>query len=335
MLVPESIQRSCRYRQRCRKEYKQMFERILVPLDGSKRSERAIPVAARIARAATGTVILVQVTELPSDFFTEGKYPSQMYPGDLIEEGKALAANYLDNVSKQSELVGLKTETRVEHGDAAQSIRAATEPLGVDLIVMCSHGYTGFKRWALGSVAQKIIPHSSVPVLVLRDGGPTLSVKPLYALVALDGSPMSEEVLAPVIQLMAALAPSEEKTLHLTHVVELPLTYGRIGIHAYVNQMKEEAKRLSQGYLAAVAERLTHGDVPGLTVTTSIAVNVDVAEALVQMATHGRSGLQRLLMGSMTDHVMSATKLPMLVVHPSGQSKQARANNEQRVGVTS
>ncbi len=328
-----------------------MFERILVPLDGSKRSERAIPVAARIARAATGTVILVQVTELPSDFFTEGKYPSQMYPGDLIEEGKALAANYLDNVSKQSELVGLKTETRVEHGDAAQSIRAATEPLGVDLIVMCSHGYTGFKRWALGSVAQKIIPHSSVPVLVLRDGGPTLSVKPLYALVALDGSPMSEEVLAPVIQLMAALAPSEEKTLHLTHVVELPLTYGRIGIHAYVNQMKEEAKRLSQGYLAAVAERLTHGDVPGLTVTTSIAVNVDVAEALVQvaqqqllagghfdlvaMATHGRSGLQRLLMGSMTDHVMGATKLPMLVVHPSGQSKQARANNEQRVGVTS
>jgi len=328
-----------------------MFERILVPLDGSKRSERAIPVAARIARAATGTVILVQVTELPSDFFTEGKYPSQMYLGDLIEEGKALAANYLDNVSKQSELVGLKTETRVEHGDAAQSIRAATEPLGVDLIVMCSHGYTGFKRWALGSVAQKIIPHSSVPVLVLRDGGPTLSVKPLYALVALDGSPMSEEVLAPVIQLMAALAPSEEKTLHLTHVVELPLTYGRIGIHAYVNQMKEEAKRLSQGYLAAVAERLTHGDVPGLTVTTSIAVNVDVAEALVQvaqqqllagghfdlvaMATHGRSGLQRLLMGSMTDHVMSATKLPMLVVHPSGQSKQARANNEQRVGVTS
>jgi len=328
-----------------------MFERILVPLDGSKRSERAIPVAARIARAATGTVILVQVTELPSDFFTEGKYPSQMYPGDLIEEGKALAANYLDNVSKQSELVGLKTETRVEHGDAAQSILAATEPLGVDLIVMCSHGYTGFKRWALGSVAQKIIPHSSVPVLVLRDGGPTLSVKPLYALVALDGSPMSEEVLAPVIQLMAALAPSEEKTLHLTHVVELPLTYGRIGIHAYVNQMKEEAKRLSQGYLAAVAERLTHGDVPGLTVTTSIAVNVDVAEALVQvaqqqllagghfdlvaMATHGRSGLQRLLMGSMTDHVMGATKLPMLVVHPSGQSKQARANNEQRVGVTS
>ena len=327
-----------------------MFSRILVPLDGSDRAEQAIPVAARIARAANGTVILVQVTTFPSNFFTEGKYPSQIYSEDLIEEGKALAANYLENVSKKPELVDLKTETRVEYGDAAQSILAAVEPLEVDLIVMCSHGYTGFKRWALGSVARKIIPHSSVPVLVLRDGGSTLVAKPVYALVALDGSPVSEEVLAPVIQLMAALAPSEEKTLHLTHVVELPLTYGRIGIHAYVNQMREEAKHLSQGYLAAVAERLTHGDVSGLTVTTSLAVNVDVAEALVQvvqqqllagghfdlvaMATHGRSGLQRLLMGSMTDHVMSATKLPMLVVHPSGQSKQARANNEQ-VGATS
>lgn len=327
-----------------------MFTRILVPLDRSARAEQAVPIAARIARSATGTIILVQVTELPSDFFTEGRYPSQMYPDDLIEEVKALAANYLDNVSKKPELVGLKTETRVEHGDAAQSILAAVEPLGADLIVMCSHGYTGFKRWALGSVAQKIIPHSSVPVLVLRDGGPTLSAKPVYALVALDGSPMSEEVLAPVTQLMAALAPSEEKTLHLTHVVELPLTYGRIGMHEYANQMREEAKRLSQAYLAAVAQRLTHRGVPGLTVTTSLAVNVDVAEALMQvaqqqlragghfdlvaMATHGRSGLQRLLMGSVTDHVMSATKLPMLVVHPSGQSKQAHVSDEQRVGVT-
>jgi len=53
---------------------------------------------------------------------------------------------------------------------------------------------------------------------------------------------------------------------------------------------------------------------------------------LVAMATHGRSGLQRLLMGSVTDHVMSATHLPMLVVHSSVQSKQAQVSNEQRVG---
>lgn len=326
-----------------------MFTRILVPLDGSERAEQAVPVAACIAREARGTVILVQVTGLPSNFFTEGKYPSQMYSDHMIEEGKARASNYLETVGKKPELEGLKTEVRVEFGDAAQSILAAVEPLGADLIVMCSHGYTGFKRWALGSVAHKIIPHCSVPVLVLRDGGPTLSAKPeVYALVALDGSPMSEEVLAPVIQLVAALAPSEQKTLHLTHVVELPMTYGGVRMSAYVEQMREEAKRRSHAYLAAIAQRLTKDDAPGLTVTTSLAVNVDVAEALVQvaeqellggghfdlvaMATHGRSGLQRLLMGSVTDHMMSATNLPMLVVPSSGQRKQAQVSNEPQVG---
>lgn len=260
-----------------------MFKRILVPLDGSDRAERAIPLAARIAREARGTVILARVTELPNNFLAEGKYPSQVYSDDLIEEGEALVANYLDNVSKLPELADLKTETHIEYGDATQSILAAVESLDIDLIVMCSHGRSGFKRWALGSVARKIIPHSSVPVLVLRDGGPALVAKPLNVLVALDGSPLSEEVLIPVTQLAAALAPSAHKTLHLTRVVGLPLTYGRAGLNAHLDQLREEAKRLSRTYLAAIAERLTNEDIPGLTVTTSIAVNVDVAEALVQV----------------------------------------------------
>jgi nucleotide-binding universal stress UspA family protein len=82
-------------------------------------------------------------------------------------------------------------------------------------------------------------------------------------------------------------------------------------------------------------------------VTTAVVVNVDVAEALVQvadqelfsggqfdlmaMATHGRSGLPRLLLGSVTEHLMNATHLPMLVVHPSGQGKPARKDEWQIV----
>jgi nucleotide-binding universal stress UspA family protein len=327
-----------------------MFTRILVPLDGSDRALQAVPVAARIAREAHGTVILLQATELSSNILTEGKYPSQMYPDDLAEEGRALAANYLYNMSKMPVLADVKVEIRVEFGDAAQSILEAVEPLDVDLIVMCSHGYSGFKSWALGSVVRKIIPHSSVPILALRDGGPTLAAKPIYALVALDGSPLSEEALTPVTQLLAALAPSAHKTLHLIRVVELPPTYGRPGLYAHADQMREEAKRQSQAYLADVAERLGKGGIPDLTVTTSVAVNVDVAEALalvaqqellagghfdlVAMATHGRSGMQRLLMGSITEHVMNATNLPVLVVHPAGQSRETHVSDEQQVEAT-
>src|SRR5450759_3286324 len=139
-----------------------MFQRILVPLDGSDRAEQAIPVAARIARASGGTVILAQAALIPVDFQIEKRVPSEVYSENVIEEVKALPMNYLDKVSKMAELVGVKTETRVEYGDVAPSILAAIEPLGVDLIVMSSHGYSGFKRWALGSVAHKIIPHSPV-----------------------------------------------------------------------------------------------------------------------------------------------------------------------------
>ena len=167
-----------------------MFKRILVPLDGSKRAEQAVPVAARIARASGGTVILLQAALSPINFRAEKKLPGEAYSEDGTGEVEALSMNYLDIASKMAELVGVKIETRVVFGNTAPSILAAVEPLEVDLIVMCSHGYSGFKRWALGSIAHKIIPHSPVPVLVLRDGGPTLTAKAVSVLVTLDGSPL-------------------------------------------------------------------------------------------------------------------------------------------------
>lgn len=330
-----------------------MFKRILVPLDGSDRAEQAIPCAARIARASDGAVILMQVAPIPVDFRAEAKRPSEVYPENIIEEGKSLAFNYLDNVRRMAELVGVETETRVKHGDVAPSILAAVEPLEVDLIVMCSHGYSGFKRWALGSIAHKIVAHSPVPVLVLRDGGPTLATRSVSALVALDGSPLAESVLAPVVQLATALAPSIHRTLHLVRVVDLPATYGygKFAANAFVGQLREDAKREAQAYLAAVAQRLVDGEdaARDLTVTTSIAVNPDVAAALVQMteqelhaggyfdlvamATHGRGGLQRWVMGSVTERVLHATRLPMLIVHSAEQSKHIQKGQERSLPV--
>lgn len=313
-----------------------MFKRILVPLDGSKRAEQAVPVAARVARASGGTVILMQAAPSPINFQVEKKPHGEVYSEDSVGEIEALSMNYLDTASKMAELVGVKIETRVVFGHTAPSILAAVEPLDVDLIVMCSHGYSGFKRWTLGSIAHKIIPHSPVPVLVLRDGGPTLSAKPLSVLVPLDGSPLAESVLRPVVQLTTALASSMNITLHLLRVVDLPANpgYGKFVANAFVDQLRDEAKHEAQIYLAAVAQRLIDSEdtVPGLIVTTSISVNSDVAEALVQvteqelhaggrfdlvaMATHGRGGLQRWAMGSITERVLNHSMLPLFIVRP-------------------
>lgn len=313
-----------------------MFKRILVPLDGSNRAEQAVPVAARLARASGGVVILVQVVPQIANFSVRKTSPEERYDENIIEEVNALPMNYLAQVSKMAELIGVQTETRVEYGEVAPSILAAIEPLEVDLVVMCSHGYSGFKRWALGSITHKIIPHSTVPVLVMREGGPTLKTKTLSVLVALDGSPLAESVLTPVVQLAKALASTMRVTLHLLRVVDVPsgFGYGKFAANAFADQYREEAKHEAQVYLSAIAQRLIDSEdtVPDFIVTTSIAVNPDVAEALVQlteeqlhtggrfdllaMATHGRGGLQRWVMGSVTERVLHHTNLPLFIVRP-------------------
>ena len=83
---------------------------------------------------------------------------------------------------------------------------------------MSSHGFTGFKRWALGSVAHKLAPHSSVPVLVLRDGGSvptTQSQQPMRVFVPLDGSPLSESALEPAAQFDYSPGPNRAKSLFI------------------------------------------------------------------------------------------------------------------------
>ena len=146
-----------------------MFERILVPLDGSPRAEQAIPVATQIARASGGSVILLQVVSPPIDY-GGGLTQTPLMTEQVIETELAMSSGYLDRVTKARELAEIETTTEVMFGLPAQDILAIAESRSVDLIVMCSHGRTGFTRWVLGSVAQKIAHHCPVPLLVLREG---------------------------------------------------------------------------------------------------------------------------------------------------------------------
>ena len=172
---------------------------------------------------------------------------------------------------------------------------------------------------------------------MMRDGGPILKTKALSILVALDGSALAESALMPLVQLATARAPSMCVTLHLVRVVDVPpgYGYGRFSPNAFAEQYREEAKHEVQVYLSAVAQRLIEREDtgPDCIVTTSIAVNPDVAEALVQLteeelhtggrfdllavATHGRGGLQRWMLGSVTERVLHHSELSLLIVRPS------------------
>jgi nucleotide-binding universal stress UspA family protein len=317
-----------------------MYKRILVPLDGSTRAESAVPVAARIARASGGSVILLQDAAIPIEIEPEKK-PPEVYSQAAFDKGVADTRSYLEGVAKSDILAGIKTETAAVTGAIAPSILSAIQSLHADLVVMCSHGYTGFKRWALGSVAHKLVPHSPVPVLVLRDGGAvptTATQKPMSAFVPLDGSPLSEAALEPAALLVTALAPSAQKAMHLMRVVDVPASYGkfRSSVDAqYDAGVRAQLKHEYETYLEAVAKRFTEGDFAkyNIPVTTSVPIDMDVAEAIVQaaeqaegtelagydlivMATHGRGGVQRWMLGSVAERVLHTTKVPLMIVHP-------------------
>jgi nucleotide-binding universal stress UspA family protein len=322
-----------------------MFKRILVPLDGSELAERAFPVAARIARASGGTIVFVRVVLPPVEFGTysvEQEHLIDLKPS-AFESRLAEAESYLLNVAitHADVLAGIATETDIVTGATAPEIISTARLEEIDLIVMCSHGETGLKRWMLGSVAQEAVRHSPVPMLVLNEHGsahpPPDAAHPLRMLVALDGTVQSETILEPAVQLLAALAAPAWGVLHLLRIVDLPPVYGKLRSQAHVSDsMQAEARQEAEAYLKVLADRL-YAETPAdleLTITSSVAVSTDVAGTMIKtaeqaegmenlggydliaMATHGREGLQRLVMGSVTEHVLGTTKLPLLMVRP-------------------
>ncbi len=325
-----------------------MFKRILVPLDGSELAERAIPVAARIARASGGTIVFVRVILPPVEFGTysvEQEHLIDLKPS-AFERRLAEAESYLLNVAitHADVLAGIATETDIVTGATAPEIISTARLEKIDLIVMCSHGETGLKRWVFGSVAQEAVRHSPAPVLVLNGHGTFLRVPdaahPLRVLIALDGSALSETALEPAIGLLTTWtnAPTEGGgELHLLHMVDVPPVYGKFRSQAYVpDSLRNEVRQEAETYVKAVTDRLLAGPLAKsqLTVTSGVYLSTDVAGTMIKMAehaenaehtggydliamaTHGRSGLRRLVMGSITEHVLGATTLPLLIVRP-------------------
>ncbi len=318
-----------------------MFKRILIPLDGSLRAEKAIPVAARLARPSGGKILLAQVATIPVIYESYGATP---YFGEIVNTEVVSAEDYLKMVKESEKLAGIQVETSVLVGAPAQTLLSMASMFKADLIVMTTQGKTGVKRWVLGSVAQKIARHSPIPVLVLHEAGTTTVVSrrdssPVRALVSLDGSVLAKTALEPTAQLIAALSAPVTGALHLLRVVK-PLAFDQKKVDAeYIQRTQEQALHEAKTDMQSVVEHLREGPIGklNLTITWSVALGEDVADTIIRvaeigedagsggipgrcdmiaMATHGRAGLQRWVLGSVTERVLSATRLPLLIVRP-------------------
>ena len=319
-----------------------MFQRILVPLDGSARAERALPVAANLANARNATLVLLRVVP---DLLDVGGYmiPAVATDTGATEREEFEARDYLSAIAKTHPLHGVRVEQVVGFGVPAQVILDTIKSSGIDAIIIGSHGRTGLSRWVMGSIAQAVVRHSSAPVLLLRQQGPSLDDvdghgRPFRILVPLDGSELAEAALGPAQIMGEAFAPSGVYELHVARVIPFLNT-------ASPDALRDTARAEATAELNRVAQRLNALTNGKAKVTTSVITEIDVADALarmtrsgelvtgslisdgcdlIAMATHGRTGLARLAIGSVTERVLSATVAPALIIRPERMKLEAQ-----------
>jgi nucleotide-binding universal stress UspA family protein len=301
------------------------FRSIIVPVDGSELAEGAIPFALAIAERAHAKIRFVLV------------HPQQ-FPPLLIEPAKV----YLKALTRRyKEQLGRSVSSIILHGPVARTLTRYARDIGADLIVMTSHGRGGVRRAWLGSVADQLIRATELPVLVVRpsEDGQVPDIYVGEILVPLDGSPLSEAAIEPA----AALAKLWEAEIALLQVVP-PVAVNSDPAMPFPAMYDDELTGIrrdtAEDYLRGLSERLRNQGTraSGTTVVsqTGLAQTIlDLARpervSLIAMATHGRGGLRRLVLGSVTDKVVRAAPMSVLVVPPRRPAAKERQAKPQRV----
>lgn len=319
-----------------------IFERILIPLDGSTRAERILGQVGRILRREDSEIILLRVVDIPpgeSDLDPDrrAKYEA------LLDREREAAEEYIDDLASRYRDRGASVHGRIAEGPAAETILKQSLEVGASMIALATHGRTGLARWVMGSVAEKVLRASTVPVLLVRslrklalgdrEPGKVEELQVRTILFPTDGSPASLAALE-AAKTMAQLFGSGIRVLHCDWPIILPGTdLGAMPILPPVPSDKdpltaEAAERFVQAGLPV--ERLSVlGDPAGEILDQSQAPGID----LVVMATHGRSGLSRWALGSVAERVLRHADVPLVLVRvPAGKKmepeSQLRGNAE-------
>jgi len=282
-----------------------MFRHVLIPLDGSALSEQVLPYARQIAEACGASVELI------------GAVHGEDLPEDLMAELEAERCAYLERVA-----AGLPTSLGASwvcrRGLPAEVIvtHAGQDP--DTLIAMATHGRSGMQRWLLGSVASKVVQAAGNPVLLLPSGATSPSGGPVEferMIVPLDGSPLAEHVLGRAVGLCRCL--DMELILVRAYNTNFP------GSTVRLQQVTAIVRDAAEAYLAEIAQRLageglkglSHQVLHGVPAERITRFALETPNSLTAMCTHGRHGVGRWLLGSVTDAVIHSAEEPVLVIH--------------------
>ena len=145
-----------------------MFQRILVPLDGSDFSKRALPVAVELAQLRGGTIVLLQAVHISYAALPETYVATPDLYNQLLVQGQADAAVNLKAVADELAAQGVKAETVIAEGEPAGAIIDYENEGQIDLVVMSTHGRSGLSRFVYGSTAERVLRHGAKPILLIR-----------------------------------------------------------------------------------------------------------------------------------------------------------------------
>lgn len=280
-----------------------MVKRILLPLDGSRLAEQVLPHASLLAGAYGAELVLLMAT-------------------DSSLRIRKPAPRYLDELAARCAREGVSAACVVRPGPAAETVAAYAADQGIDLIAMSTRGRSGLKRMVLGSVTDRVVRLTHLPVLVIRPARTPVSVPAIARIVLpLDGSRVAESVL-PVAR---DLARQLKLGVLLVQVIpsdpaldrEEDVTSGLPG--TVIAEMEEAAATYLERVAVQFRKDGTECEVRtlrGRVAESLLGLARTESGCLVAMSTHGRSGAARAVLGSVADHIMRGGSDVMLVVRP-------------------
>jgi nucleotide-binding universal stress UspA family protein len=294
-----------------------MFRSILVPLDGSAYSEQALDLASWVARQADATVELCHVHHVSDPAF----------PGSVVEDETAVLSHLREYLGVLCRRLAHRLDRPVKHriaeGSPVTGLIAVAREAKADLIVLTTHGHGGVAHAWLGATAEALARQAGTPLLLTR---PTVRVAPEQrirrVLIPLDGSRTAEAALDPALHLVRLAGAA----VRLVAVVELPVQLPAppggepVLLHGAVDpeERRARAREYLDGVAAGLSSRAVDVDVEirdAISPATAILqASVEFGADAIAMATHGRSRLSRPAVGSVSDKVIRAAGVPVLLV---------------------
>jgi nucleotide-binding universal stress UspA family protein len=292
-----------------------MYNKILVPLDGSELAEVTLWYAARLAGRLHTSLTLVYVTQ-PDELTSPHMY--ECYLKDTVVKVKA----YADEISTETKDGDITIDYKILKGDPAEEIVDYADKNKIDLIILSTQGKGGIRRWAMGNVANKVVGATRKQVLLIRARGAQSDVykgRLVKVLVPVDGSPESESIL----QFVTYIASRLDLDLTLLHM------WARAFESYPTKEMLDrdgKTRKQEKAYIEKLGAKLTRQGLRLNTVYSEVFAGEEAAEiiklaeegkfSMVAMATHGRSGVGRWIFGSNANKVLNEGNTPLLLVRP-------------------